>query len=119
MSRRADISHVDRYREWREMKIVSWTQRLLFILGLFLITICIAAYVDRNILSRAQLERFESIRGQTPVQKTDTLVTGSDFVVDFKLWSAKRIAEYEDSLAQHVAPPLAVLHISKFDLRVP
>jgi sortase A len=101
------------------MKIVSWTQRLLFILGLFLITICVAAYVHQKILSQAQLERFDSLRGQTPVQRTDRLVTESDFAVDFRLWSAKRIAEYEDSLAQHVAPPLAVLHISKFDLRVP
>ena len=101
------------------MKIVSWTQRLLFILGLLLITICVAAYVHQKILSQAQLERFDSRRGQTPVQRTGPLVTASDFAVDFRLWSAKRIAEYEDSLAQHVAPPLAVLHISKFDLRVP
>ena len=101
------------------MKIVSWTQGLLFILGSFLITICVAAYVHQKILSQAQLERFDNRRGQTPVQRTGPPVTETDFAVDFRLWSAKRIAEYEDSLAQHVAPPLAVLHISKFDLRVP
>ena len=101
------------------MKIVSWTQRLLLILGLLLIMICVAAYVHRKIFSQAQLERFDSLRERTPVQGTGALVTDTDFAVDFRLWSAKRIAEYEDSLAQHLAPPLAVLHISKFDLRVP
>jgi sortase A len=101
------------------MKIVSWTQRLLFILGLLLITICVAAYVHQKILSQAQLERFDSLRVQTPVQGKDIRVTDADFAIDFRLWSAKRLAEYKDSLAQHVAQPLGVLHISKFDLRVP
>jgi len=101
------------------MKIVSWTQRLLFILGLLLITICIAAYVHRNVLSRAQIERFDSMRGQTPVQKKEPRLADSGYAVDFSLWSPKRIAEYQDSLREHVAPPLAVLQISKFDLRVP
>src|SRR5438477_12561240 len=101
------------------MKIVNWTQRLLFILGLCLIVIYVAAYVHKGILSRAQLERFDSLRTQTQVQATETLVPESGFAVDFGLWSAKRIAEYKDSLVQHVAPPLAVLHISKFQLRVP
>jgi sortase A len=101
------------------MKIVSWTQRLLFILGLFLITIYAVAYVHRRVYSQVQLERFDRLRGQTRLQETGTLVGDSDFAGDFRLWSAERIAEYEDSLAQHVAPPLAVLHISKFDLRVP
>ena len=108
------------------MKVVNWTHRLLFIVGLFLIAIYAAAYVDKEILSTAQLERFDSVRARTPVQGTETLMQGretlvpeSGFAVDFRLWSAKRIAEYEDSLEQHVAPPLAVLHISKFQLRVP
>ena len=101
------------------MKIVNWTQRLLFILGLCLIGIYVSAYVHKGILSRAQLERFDSLRAKTPVQGTETLVPESGFAVDFRLWSAKRIAEYQDSLVRHVAPPLAVLHISKFQLRVP
>jgi len=101
------------------MKIINWTQRLLLLLGLFLIAIYGAAYVHKEISSRAQLERFDSLRKQTPVQGTETLVPESRFAVDFRLWSAKRIAEYEDSFAQHVSLPLAVLRISKFQLRVP
>ena len=101
------------------MKAVSWTQRLLFIFGSFLIAIYIAAYVHKELFSRVQLERFDSLRAQTPAQETGTLVPESGFAVDFRLWSAKRIAEYEHSLAQHVAPPLAVLRISKFELCVP
>jgi len=101
------------------MKIINWTQRLLLLLGLFLIAIYGAAYVHKEISSRAQLERFDSLRKQKPVQGTETLVPESRFAVDFRLWSAKRIAEYEDSLAQHISLPLAVLRISKFQLRVP
>jgi sortase A len=101
------------------MKIINWTQRLLLLFGLFLIAIYGAAYVHKEISSRAQLERFDSLRKQTPVQGTETLVPESRFAVDFRLWSAKRIAEYEDSFAQHVSLPLAVLRISKFQLRVP
>jgi sortase A len=91
----------------------------LLILGLCLITFCVAAYVHQKIFSQAQVEQFDSLRGETSVQERNTPPTASGFAADFRLWSAKRIAEYEDSLARHVAPPLAVLHISKFDLRVP
>ncbi len=101
------------------MKVVNWTQRLLLILGLFLIAIYVTAYIHKEISSRAQLQRFDSLRALTPVQARETLPAEPRFAVDFRLWSAKRITEYEESLAQHVAPPLAVLHISKFQLRVP
>jgi sortase A len=101
------------------MKVVNWAQRLFFTVGLLLIALYVAAYVHKQILSWAQVERFDSLRALAPDQGTETLVPQSGFAVDFRLWSAKRIAEYEGSLAQHVAPPLAVLHISKFQLRVP
>lgn len=101
------------------MRVVSWVQRLLFILGSFLIAIYIAASVHKEILSRAQLERFDSLQAKPQIQGTENLVPESRFGVDFSLWSAKRVAEYERSLAQYVAPPLAVLRISKYQLSVP
>lgn len=101
------------------MRLVSWTQRLLFIFGLLSIAIYVAAYMHKEIVSRAQIKRFEGLRVTTPVKRAEILVPESGFAVDFKLWSAKRISAYEDTLAEHFEPPLAVLHISKFQLHVP
>lgn len=101
------------------MKLVSWTQRLLFILGLLLLAMYVAAYMHKEIVSRAQLKRFERVSAETPVQGEESTPPKWDFAVDFSLWSQKRISEYEESLAAHFEPPLAVLHISKFQLQVP
>ena len=49
------------------MKIVSWTQGLLFILGSFLITICVAAYVHQKILSQAGIASGRGVVGQALV----------------------------------------------------
>ena len=38
---------------------------------------------------------------------------------DYSLWSEKRISEYHEGNAQRSDPPLAVLSIEKFDLKVP
>jgi sortase A len=38
---------------------------------------------------------------------------------DFSLWSEKRIQEYQESLAAHFSPALALLRIPKIDLEVP
>jgi sortase A len=51
-----------------------------------------------------------------------TPVTGSGLVSktpDFSLWSAKRIQDYEESLASHFSPALAVLRIPRIQLEVP
>jgi sortase A len=38
---------------------------------------------------------------------------------DYSLWSEKRISDYHEGNAQRSDPPLAVLSIEKFDLKVP
>jgi sortase A len=39
--------------------------------------------------------------------------------VDYTLWSAKRIKEYETALTEHFDEPLAVLKVNKIQLEVP
>ena len=101
------------------MTLLSWIQRFLLILGLLLIGIYAGAYLHRAILSRAELRRFGDRHVETRVETTETPLPESRFKVDSKLWSQKRIAAYEDSLAKHVDRPLAVLRIAKVHLEVP
>lgn len=101
------------------MRFASWTQRALLILGLLLIGIYVGAYVHREVLSRAELNRFERLQSEPRTETPETSLPGDGFNIDFSLWSKKRVAEYEDSLAKHLDPPLAVLRISKVQLEVP
>ena len=114
------LIHYDDCHQGRwEMKLVDRTQRLLFILGSLMIAIYVAAFVHKQVVSRAQMKRFDALRTEAPIQRAEIPVSGSEFAADFNLWSKKRISEYEESLAAHFDPPLAVLHISKFQLHVP
>ena len=100
------------------MRFSRSIERLLLILGAFLIAVCVAAYVHRTILSRAELRRFHDSQEQQTVGTSVGFSPGTrDF--DFSLWSEKRIMAYEQSLAEHIDPPLAVLRISKVHLEVP
>jgi sortase A len=102
-----------------EMYLVSRIQRLLFIIGVVLIGVYAAAYFHKEVLSRAQLKQFDGPRTQDVVETSEAMRTKPVFKVDFRLWSEKRIAEYEESLARNIDPPLALLHISKVQLEVP
>ena len=105
------------------MHLAHRIQRLLLIVGVVLIGIYVAAYFHRKVLSRAQTRQFEDSR-QTPLSETladtkETLPVKPKFAVDFAHWSEKRIAQYEESLASHFDPPLALLRISRFQLDAP
>jgi len=102
-----------------EMYVASRIQRLLFIIGVVLIGVYAAAYFHKEVLSRAQLRQFDGPRMHDIVETREALRTKPAFKVDFRLWSEKRIAEYEESLARNIDPPLALLHISKVQLEVP
>lgn len=94
-------------------------QQLLFIVGVMLIGVYVAAYFHKEVLSRAQTRQFDG-PGKTALADTkETLLIKPRFAVDFAHWSEKRIAQYEESLASHFDPPLALLRISKVQLDVP
>jgi len=101
------------------MRFVGRIQKLLAIAGLLLIGMYLAAYIHRELLSRAQLRQFHSSRIEAHVEPTKTLLAEPLSKPDFSLWSEKRIAEYEESLAHKLDPPLALLRIAKIQLEVP
>ncbi len=108
------------------MHLAHRIQRLLLIVGVVLIGIYVAAYFHRKVLSRAQTRQFEDSRLTAPsdplpdtADTKEPLLVKPKFAVDFAQWSEKRIAQYEESLASHFDPPLALLRISKLQLDAP
>ncbi len=97
-----------------------WTRTLEWLLlagGLLLIGVYVGARIHRSALSHAEVDRFKN-----KVLVSKELDAGPEAVgkkPDFSLWSTKRIQEYEESLAAHFAPALALLRIPKIDLEVP
>jgi sortase A len=100
------------------MRFSRSIERLLLILGVLLTVIYVAAYIHRTILSRAELRCFQ-LQTQQPVGTSSGSSPDTRVDFDFSLWSQKRIAAYEQTLAEHIDPPLAVLRISKVHLEVP
>jgi len=92
-------------------------ERVLLIFGVLMLALYGAARIHRTVLSRAEMRRF----------KTQQLVLASDIHPgagnvenpDFSLWSEKRIKGYQESLAEHFAPAIAILRIPKIHVEVP
>src|SRR5262249_49417500 len=101
------------------MKIVSLTQRLLFVIGVLLLGIYVGAQIHRTITSRAELLRFEKLQQDSRAEKPENWWLASEHNIDFSEWSQKRIEAYRTSLAEHFNAPLAVLRIAKVHLEVP
>jgi sortase A len=101
------------------MTVSSRIDRLLLIVGSLLMAIYVAALVHSAILSRAELKRFQDIQAEQSIDTAVRVLPGSQSKLDISLWSEKRIAAYEQSLAEYFDPPLAVLRISKVHLEVP
>ena len=101
------------------MRFSKNIERLLLIVGGLLLAIYAAAYIHRTILSRAELRRFQQSQEPQAVGTVAGFRTTAETHFDFSTWSEKRIAAYEQSLAEHVDPPLAVLRITKVHLEVP
>jgi len=98
----------------RFMKALEWA---LLVSGLLLIGIYVGARVHGAVLSHAEVDRFRSqlLVGQE-------LNDGAESVgakPNVSLWSTKRIRSYEESLAAHFPPALALLRVPKIQLEVP
>jgi len=101
------------------MKLLARIHRLLLIGAIALIGIYVGMQIHRAIMSRTGLLRFEKARAEAHVAKSEGLMPEPSQKVDFKSWSEKRIAAYEQSLLERFDPPLAVLRIAKLNLEVP
>jgi sortase A len=95
-------------------------ERVLLAAGLTLMTVWVAARLQRTIASRAAIAEFEAETATAPSNKAPASPDPALGVpVDFRLWSAKRISAYEDSLVKKTDAPLAILRIPKISLEVP
>jgi sortase A len=101
------------------MRILGWIQRLSLIVGLMLLGIFAGAYIHQAIMSRVEVSRFKDLEAKTHAEKAEVVLSASGLKVDFKLWAQKRIDAYEQSLAEHFDPPLAILRITKLNLEAP
>jgi sortase A len=87
-------------------------------LGLALLAVYVAVRTDGALLARARILSFEASRKSLPVTRGSTGRQNAS-LVDFSLWSEKRIDSYKQSLAQSFDPPLALLRVAKIHLEVP
>ncbi len=93
---------------------------VLLVAGLTLITVWVAARLHRTIASRAATADFKAESAAASSKKASASPDPVLVVpVDFRLWSAKRISAYEDSLTKKTDAPLAILRIPKINLEVP
>lgn len=81
-----------------------------------MLAIYLGALAHRTAFSRAALATFD----QSPLSAEDqTRTVLSAARPDFSLWSPKRIKEYEQSLAAHFSPAIAILRIPKIQVEAP
>ena len=93
--------------------------------GVVFLGLYAGAALDGFANSQLAVEEFKSAR-PAPSASVKSAGSAADFIpaieprfVDFGLWSAKRIAAFENSLSAGQKPPVAVLRISKISLEIP
>ena len=90
-------------------------------MGVILLTTFVLARVWGDYQSQSDIREFEQAVAaeSTPAaQSTDSAASPSS-EPDYSLWSNKRISDYHESNIQRDDPPLAILSITKLDLKVP
>jgi sortase A len=103
------------------MRWLRKLERVLLLVGGLLVALYVAANIYRTVLSSAELRRF---RARQPASASPQSVTPQEVAEtagspDFRLWSEQRIKGYEESLAEHFAPAIAILRIPKVHIEVP
>jgi len=96
------------------------SERVLLAFGLALFAAWFAARLYGAFSSKKAIARFQAVDLDNLSNNASTSTDhalGSP--VDFSLWSPKRIAAYEDSLAKKTDFPIAILRIRKINLEVP
>jgi sortase A len=99
------------------MRWLRKLERLLLILGVFMLAFYVGALIHRTALSSAELQRFKTQRLAMAADAHG--VTLAIEAPDFSLWSEHRIKDYQESLAAHFAPAIAILRIPRIHVEVP
>ena len=99
---------------------IRWAERTLIGIGLAFLAVWGGAWIYRSVYSHSAIKRFEMDRVHA-ADMASKLVgdPGSNFEVNFALWSPKRTQAYKDSLLAKADVPLAILRIPDIHLEVP
>jgi len=100
-------------------KYLQKLELVLFVVGMLLISVFVAAYIHRATMSRRALTQFHELKNERTADISGRSLAGRQFTFDFSLWSPKRVAEYEQSLSEQFDSPLGILHVPKVHLDVP
>jgi sortase A len=103
------------------VKLRTYLQRLLLLVGFALLAFYAAARLHELILSRVGMRHFEDQRSATLTQRAEEkrVVQTPTSPPDFVSWSEQRIHKYAESLSKQVAPPLAVIRIDRVHVEAP
>jgi sortase A len=104
------------------MPSITRIERVLLLTALTLLSVWGAARLHSVVSSKAAVAQFEAEakrQASADHNSTSPLESILNAPVDFRLWSPKRVAAYQDSLTQMSDRPLAVLRIPKINLEVP
>lgn len=103
------------------MKVKTHLQCLLLLVGFALLAFYGAAKLHELILSHAAMRKFEDLR-QTTLNNNLEKKAEPQLVAsppNFLLWSERRIHDYEESLSEHFASPLAIIRIDRVHVEAP
>jgi sortase A len=92
-------------------------ERLLMIVGVLMLGLYMGARIHQTVLSSAELQRFKARQPASADELHRAALTTAS--PDFSLWSERRIKDYEESLAAHFSPAIAILRIPKIHVEVP
>jgi sortase A len=99
-------------------KLFDSIERLLLVLGLLFLVVFVSALIDREVASRRAIRQFEKSR-LVAVEQSALQEAISEELIDFSLWSEKRVRAYQESLEVHKKAPLAVISLARLNIRAP
>ena len=100
-------------------KTLNGFERLLLLMGAFLLLAFGALQIYRIVFARAMVHRFRTQATPASANSATAGLPSSNGIPDFRFWAEKRIEAYQLSMAQNFPAPLGVLRISSIDLEVP
>jgi sortase A len=94
-------------------------ERLLLLMGAFLVCAFGALQLYRIVYARAMVQRFQVRPERTSPNGAYAALRPSTGIPDFRLWSEKRIEAYQVGFTQSSPAPVGVLRIASIGLEVP
>lgn len=100
---------------------LGWLEAGLYVGGVALLAVFFQTRADGERQREEGVRAFNAVSSQMVLENP---FSGESALMEVtspnqELWTAKRIAEYEESLKVEAEPPLAILSIGKLDIQVP